>query len=432
MNLKTESASWKSGSGPLANSTSGSFAFLISPFLFLLGGAFVLALLLNACGGGGGSDTSNPPPNPPTNLQLELLPVASGLRQPLDLQDAMDGSGRLFVVEQRGSIRVIENGTLLSAPFLDLSAVPGFVVSGGEQGLLGLAFHPNFRANGRFFLNYTTRRLTGQLQTVIAEYQASPPSANTAVGAERIVMTYDQPFVNHNGGGLAFGPDGFLYIGAGDGGNEGDPAGNGQNLNTVLGKLLVIDVDAPPAPGLDYAIPANNPFAGQPGRRGEIWAYGLRNPFRFSFDRLNGRLFVGDVGQDRFEEVDIVTIGDNLGWNIMEGGHCFRPPNGCDPSGLTLPIFTYDHGQGDDTVTGGYVYRGTRVPQLTGTYVFGDFSSGRIWGLTQNPQGMWERTQLLDTAPGDLSAFGQDAAGEIYAVRYSSGAVARIRQVGGE
>ena len=391
---------------------------------WIFAGAVLLALLIG-CGGGSQTNTNLPPA---ASLQLELVQVASGLEAPVDLQSPNDGSGRLFVVEQRGRIRIIQNGTLLVPPFLDLSR-PGFIESGGEEGLLGLAFHPNFASNGRFFVNYTTRR-TGSLQTIIAEYRASPPGANTALATETIVVTYDQPFTNHNGGGLVFGPDGFLYIGVGDGGSEGDPMGNGQRLDTLLGKLLRIDVDSPPAPGLNYAIPANNPFAGQADRRGEIWAYGLRNPFRFSFDRSDGRLFVGDVGQDRFEEVDIVNSGDNLGWNIMEGNQCFNPMSGCNQAGLKLPIFAYDRSQGDKTVIGGYVYRGPRLPQLAGAYIFGDFISGRIWSLTQDPQGAWQRTHLLDTAGNDLSSFGQDQAGEIYAVRYSTGAVARIRQVG--
>ena len=264
-----------------------------------------LALVIFGCGSG---TSGAPPPPPPPSLQLELVQVASGFSSPLDIQQPADGSGRLFVVQQGGRIHIIQSGNVLATPFLDLSVIPGFIESGGEEGLLGLAFHPNYAVNGRFFVNYTTRRLTGTLQTVIAEYRASPPSSNTALTTETILLTYDQPFNNHNGGGLAFGPnDGFLYIASGDGGGAGDPQCNGQNLNTLLGKLLRIDVDSAPSPGLAYKIPPSNPFVGQAGKRGEVWAYGLRNPFRFSFDRMDGRLFIGDVGQDRFEEVDLVT-----------------------------------------------------------------------------------------------------------------------------
>lgn len=409
------------------------FARVLRARKFGVAGPFagVLSLALVICGCGSGTSNAPPPP-PPPSLQLELVQVASGFSSPLDIQQPADSSGQLFVVEQGGRIKIILGGNVLSTPFLDLSVIPGFIESGGEEGLLGLAFHPNYAVNGRFFVNYTTRRLTGNLQTVIAEYRASPPSSNTALTAETILLTYDQPFNNHNGGGLAFGPnDGFLYIASGDGGNEGDPQGNGQNVNTLLGKLLRIDVDSAPSPGLAYKIPPSNPFVGQAGKRAEIWAYGLRNPFRFSFDRMDGRLFVGDVGQDRFEEVDIVSGGDNLGWNIMEGNQCFSPMTGCNQTGLKLPIFTYDHLQGDETVIGGYVYHGTNIPALRGAYVFGDFISGRIWTLTQDAQGAWTRTQYLSVGGNSTASFGQDQAGELYVTNLSTGTVSRIRQVGG-
>jgi len=357
--------------------------------------------------------------------------VASGFSNPLDIQQPDDNSGRLFVVEQGGHIQIIQsNGTRAATPFLDVTGRSGFT-SGGETGLLGLAFHPNYSSNRRFYVNYT-RNSGAQLQTVIAEFITSAGNANFAdPTTENILFTVDQPFSNHNGGGLAFGKDGFLYIGLGDGGSGGDPQGNGQNTNTLLGKMLRIDVDSAHLPGLNYAIPPSNPFV-ITGGRAEIWLYGLRNPFRFSIDSVTGDLWVGDVGQDKFEEVDHLTPsqgGANLGWNIMEGTHCFMPSTGCSMAGLTLPIFDYDHTQGDETVIGGHVYHGTKMPALAGAYMFGDFISGRMWALTFSGSSP-TRTFLFNTAANDVSSIGRDQLGELYVARYSSGAVSRIHQVG--
>ena len=387
------------------------------------------SLLVWSCGNGG--STTQPPPPPPPPATFELVQVASGFSAPLDIEQPNDNSGRLFVVEQGGHIQIIlSNGTRAASPFLDVTGRAGFTF-GGETGLLGLAFHPSYKTNRRFFVNYT-RNNAGQLQTVIAEFTASSTNADFADPAtENILFIVDQPFSNHNGGGLAFAKDGFLYIGLGDGGGAGDPLGNGQNTNTLLGKVLRIDVDSAPAPGLNYAIPPTNPFAVSGGRK-EIWLYGLRNPFRFSFDSVTGDLWIGDVGQGSFEEVDRLTSsggGANLGWNVMEGTHCFSPPTGCPMAGLTLPIFDYDHSQGDDTVIGGYVYRGTKMPTLVGVYVFGDFISGRMWTLTQTGS-TYTRTSLLTVAANDVSSIGQDQLGELYVARYSTGAVQRIHQVG--
>jgi glucose/arabinose dehydrogenase len=364
---------------------------------------------------------------------LELAPAVGGFTTPLDLQQPNDGSGRLFVVEQGGLIKIIQpGGQVLAAPFVDIATRPGFTF-GGETGLLGLAFHPNYAASGRFFVNYT-RNLGTQLQTVIAEFTASPAGSNTASPAsERILFTVDQPFANHNGGGLAFGADGFLYIGLGDGGSGGDPLCNGQNLNTLLGKILRIDVNAARPPGQQYVVPPSNPFANQAGIRGEIWHYGLRNPFRFSFDKSNGAdLYIGDVGQGAFEEVDLLTAqqgGANLGWNLFEGTHPYSAT--CTQTGSTLtgPIFDYSHADGDDSVTGGYVYRGTAIPALADAYVFGDFVSGRVWTLTRDAQGQWVRSArpVLAMGGSNLSSFGQTQDGELYVVRYLTGEVARIR-----
>ncbi|MBI3076225.1 MAG: PQQ-dependent sugar dehydrogenase [Deltaproteobacteria bacterium] len=382
-------------------------------------GALLFALLLPACGGGGSTTASDPEP-----LVLELAQVVTGLTNPLDLQQPDDGTGRLFVVEQRGTIRVIQDNALVAGLFLDIR---DRVTSGGETGLLGLAFHPAYRTNRRFFVNYT-RTVGGQLQTVIAEYRASESNSNRAADDETILLVVDQPFSNHNGGGLAFGPDGYLYIALGDGGSGGDPLGNAQSLNTLLGKILRIDVDSSPSPGLAYAVPPDNPFVNQPGLD-EIWAYGLRNPWRFSFDPPSGRLFAADVGQSDFEEVDLITRGQNYGWNILEGAHCYPPPStGCRTIGLTAPIAEYGHGEGG-SVTGGFVYRGARIPGLVGTYVFGDYVSGRIWGLRETAAGTWQRSELLATTL-NISAFGQDQAGELYVLDHAGGVVYRLRSQG--
>ena len=375
--------------------------------------------------------TASHSPKPPAPGTFELVQVASGFSHPLDVQQPDDNSGRLFVVEQGGHIEIIQSdGTRAAAPFLDVSGRSGFT-TGDEMGLLGLAFHPNYASNGHFYVNYTRNNGT-QIQTIIAEFTASAANANFAdPSTEHILLTVDQPSPIHKGGSLAFGKDGFLYIGLGDGGPEDDPSGNGQNTNLLLGKMLRIDVDSGHSPGLNYAIPPGNPFANG-GGRAEIWLYGLRNPYRFSFESVSGDLLIGDVGQDKYEEVDRITPsqgGANLGWNTMEGSHCFNPPTGCPTAGLTMPIFEYDHTQGDKAIIGGRVYYGAKMPSLDGGYVFGDFISGRMWVLTANGSTL-TRTFLLNVAPNDISAIGQDQLGELYVTRYSTGAVARIHQVG--
>ncbi len=374
--------------------------------------------------------TTPPPPPPPPTLQVELVPVASGFSSPLDIQQAGDASGRLFVVEQAGKIKIIQNGSVLGTPYLDVSSL---IVSVGEEGLLGLAFHPNYSTNGCFYVNYTTTRLNNTLQTVIAEFRAAPVGANTVnTATEQRLIIVDQPEANHNGGGLAFGKDGFLYIGLGDGGGAGDmhgTIGNAQDLTTRLGKMLRISVTC----NGTFTLPSDNPFVTNTTAAKEIWLYGLRNPFRFSVDQATGNLWIGDVGQNLFEEVDRVTPaqgGSNMGWRCKEGTHNFNFSANCQ--GLTFldPIFDYDRSQGDETVIGGYVYHGTNIAALAGNYVFGDFISGRIWSLAQNGQGQWVRTFLVNAGGGDLAGFGQDANGELYVAKYSSGAVARLHQVG--
>lgn len=370
---------------------------------------------LLACGGGniGGGGVVTPPPGGGGGgggtPQIALTQVVTGLSSPLDLQASPDNTNRLFVVEQGGRIKIIQNGAVAATPFLDISSK---VTNSGEMGLLGLAFHPSYAQNRKFYVNYV-RTNAGQRQTVIAEYLTTSTDANVAdPNSERIMLVQNQPFDNHKGGQLAFGPDGFLYIGLGDGGSSGDPNGNGQNTQTLLGKMLRISVDPPFATGKQYGIPGDNPFFASGGLP-EIWAYGFRNPWRFSFDSSGGRLFVGDVGQNSFEEVDLVTKGANYGWNVMEGTHCFNPSTNCNQTGLTLPIHDYPRTDGT-TVIGGYVYRGTAVTNLPGAYVFGDFGNGKIWMLQQN-NSTWTRTDLLSSGK-QISAFGRDSSGELYVV----------------
>ena len=349
-------------------------------------------------------------PSDPAAPAVHLQVVVSGLSAPLDFQSARDGTGRFFIVEQGGTIRIVKGKKLLATPFLNISSI---IVSGGELGLLGLTFHPQYKANGRFFVNYT-RRVNGQLQTVIAEYHVSATDPNLAdPKSGRVLLFFNQPFDNHKGGQLAFAPDGFLYICTGDGGSGGDPQGNGQKLSTLLGKMLRIDINS----GSPYAIPPDNPFVGVSGAKGEIWAYGFRNPWRFSFDKLSKRLFAGDVGQDDWEEVDIVTKGGNFGWNIMEGKHCFPPGTNCNQAGLILPIAEYSHSEGI-AVIGGYVYRGVAIPALKGLYVFGDFGSGHLWTLQETQPGTWSRAPLL-SAGFNISAFGRAGNNELYVLDYT-------------
>jgi glucose/arabinose dehydrogenase len=333
---------------------------------------------------------------------------------------AGDGTGRIFVVEQGGRIRVLDNGAVLADPFLDISA---FVACCGEQGLLSAAFPPGFVSKGYFYVNYT-RAADGA--TVVARYRVPPGSPNAAdPGSEEVLLTVSQPFANHNGGQIAFGPDAYLYVGMGDGGSGGDPLNSGQNPGTLLGKLLRIDVESGAYP---YAVPADNPFTGSAGYRPEIWALGLRNPWRFAFDRGTGDLYIGDVGQGAFEEVDVQPAGDpggrNYGWNIMEGMECFSA-SGCSSAGLTLPVATYDHSQGC-SVTGGTVYRGVSLP-LQGIYLYGDFCSGRIWGLRRDAAG-WDAAELLPPRNPSLNiaSFGEDEGGNVYVADYASGDLLKV------
>ena len=353
----------------------------------------VVVLLVTAAGA---PETSNV-----ASIALEPV-VTRSLRNPVFVTHAGDRRGRLFVVEQPGRIRVVAGGTLAPMPFLDISAR---VLAGGERGLLGLAFHPDYARNARYFVNYT-RRPDGA--TVIAEYRASM-DAGVSARDERVMLVIEQPYANHNGGMIAFGPDGFLYIGMGDGGAGGDPQNRAQNPQELLGKMLRIDVNG----RTPYAVPPDNPFVSGGGRP-EIWALGLRNPWRFSFDRQTRELYAADVGQHAWEEIDVVRRGGNYGWRLMEGAHCYNPAR-CDRQGLELPVAEYPNAGGRCSVTGGYVYRGAAIPSLVGTYVYGDFCSGEVFGLRGGTQRVLLATRLA------LSSFGEDEAGEMYAVDHRGG-----------
>lgn len=377
--------------------------------------AAMLAGVLPGCVGSVEGDPAPPPQAPPATVSF--VPVAGGLDLPVHIGPAGDGSNRMFLVEQAGRILILDNGSVLPAPFLDIR---DRVLSGGERGLLSVAFPPGYASKGYFYVNYT-RIPDGS--TVVSRYlvTADPNVADNT--GETVVLTVAQPYANHNGGQIAFGPDGYLYIGMGDGGSGGDPRNNGQSPGTLLGKLLRIDVESGAVP---YGIPADNPFLGVPDDLGEIWALGLRNPWRFSFDRSTGDLYLADVGQNSVEEVDFRPAGsgggDNYGWNIMEGNTCFADPS-CNPGGFVLPVAVYDHGQGC-SVTGGYVYRGSSFPALQGFYFYGDFCSGRVWVLRKSGTS-WENFLLSDTV-FSISTFGEDEAGELYLADYGTGTLYRV------
>jgi glucose/arabinose dehydrogenase len=342
-------------------------------------------------------------------VPIGTIPVVTGLSSPVGLVHAGDGSGRLFVVEQDGTIEIVRNRQRVSQPFLD---VRDLVSCCNERGLLGLAFHPDYANNGFAFINYTDR--AGD--TVVARYRVDPQNRDRLDPASAVtVLEIDQPFSNHNGGHLAFGPDGYLYIGLGDGGSGGDPGNRAQNMGVLLGKMLRIDVDT-----LPYRVPITNPFATSQSIRPEIWASGLRNPWRYSFDRLTGDLWIADVGQNEWEEVNVQTAastgGENYGWRLMEGSHCFNPSTNCKSGSLVLPVAEYSHEEGC-SVTGGYVYRGRNYRSLRGAYLYGDLCSGRIWATSPAGNGTFTTQLLLDTDL-TITSFGEDEAGELYVVDY--------------
>jgi glucose/arabinose dehydrogenase len=356
-----------------------------------------------------------------TPVAVRWVDVATGLERPVLVTHAGDGSGRLFVVEQPGRIRILRDGRLLERPFLDARGL--LDESSGERGLLGLAFPPDFRRTGEFFVAHTgpgpSNRVTRMKVSAGDPDRADPASAET-------VLSIRDPAHNHNGGGIVFGPDGYLWVGTGDGGSAGDPWDNARDRGELLGKMLRLDVRRRP-----YAVPPDNPFVGRSGARGEIWALGLRNPWRFSFDRATGELWIGDVGQNAWEEIDVEDPktggGHHYGWKTLEARHCFDPRRGCESDGTRLPMHEYGRDAGC-SVTGGHVYRGRALPALAGRYLFADYCTGTVWALARRPEGPPEVAVLL-ASRRSISSFGEDEAGEIYLCDHLGGAVGRLEAV---
>jgi glucose/arabinose dehydrogenase len=369
--------------------------------------------------------------------RVDFEPVGLGFSQATDIQFVPGSPQKAVVLQKTGTARVVtfppaggagappNNGTAERRPAEAKDSAVLFEVEvrdRAELGLLGLAFSPRFRENGLFYVNYNPA--SGEMRTRVSEWYVPP----ARVGAERakerrVILEVTQPYANHNGGGLVFGPDGMLYVGLGDGGSGGDPHGNGQALGSLLGKMLRLDV-ARKDPGREYAVPPDNPFVGKKDARPEIFAYGLRNPWRYSFDP-KGRLVAGDVGQDAWEEISLVERGKNLGWNPREGAHCFSPKNDCRTAGLVDPLFDYDRSLGL-SVTGGYVYTGKRIPTLAGRFVFGDFGTGRLWALELSDSVKRAKTTYLGRFALAFSTFGRDADGEIYAADFGPGGIHRL------
>jgi glucose/arabinose dehydrogenase len=381
----------------------------------------------------GGASASGRPPAPPpatasgaarpdlTRVHVALQAAASGLSAPLFVASAHDGSGRLFVLEQAGRVRIVRDGRVVAQPYLDLS---DRVASGGERGLLGLAFAPGFGPDEtRLYVHYSN----ADGNTTVAELRAAPGADTVDPATERILLTEQQPYPNHNGGWIGFDPLGRLLVGLGDGGSSGDPQNRASSLDTILGKLLRIDVLAGPADGRQYAIPPDNPFLSTAGARPEILDFGLRNPYRDSIDPVTGTLWIGDVGQGAWEEVDAAAPGAaglDFGWHRWEGRHCYDPSIGCDPTGVTMPLAEYGHDQGC-AIVGGVVYRGSAIPALTGAYLFGDYCSGTLWAIDASDGGAQSPVPLLSTGLA-ISSIGTDDAGEVYLTDLNGGTVVEL------
>lgn len=392
----------------------------------------IMALLAAACGGGGGSSgvtgpTAKPFPAPATNpapLALAIREVVSGLDEPVFLT-APVGDRRQFIVERAGRIRILQDGALLALPFLNITAR---VSTAGEGGLLSMAFHPQYASNGQYFIYYTD---AGGNIVVERRSVSGNPNLSDPTSALEIIRIPHPGFSNHFGGLVAFGPDGFLYLGTGDGGSAGDPPRNAQNLGVLLGKLLRLDISAATA-GVPYAIPASNPFVGQAGRRAEIWAYGLRNPWRFAFD--DSQLYIADVGQDRREEVDLSPVssgGLNYGWNILEGSLCYNAVS-CASAGMVAPVVEYDQGTGNVngcSITGGYVYRGAALPELAGRYFYSDYCGGYLKSFLAAGTSVLEQTDWGIPKVSGVVSFGRDADGELYLIS-QNGAIFKIVRAG--
>ncbi len=349
------------------------------------------------------------------NMEIEVAFPSLQFTRPVDLQHAGDGTGRLFVVEQRGVITIFDKNdvTPVETTFLDIEN--RVRDQGNEEGLLGLAFHPDYASNGYFYVYHSA---SSPRRSVLARYtvlESDPDRADSE--SEKILLTVDQPAGNHNGGQIAFGPDGYLYIGLGDGGGANDPYENGQDLTTLLGSILRIDVDDS-SEDMEYGIPDDNPYVDNTSDyKEEIFAHGLRNPWRFSFDSETGTLYAADVGQNAYEEIDVIENGNNYGWNTMEGDHCFSPSHGCDREGLTVPIAEYAHGGSPKSVTGGFVYRGPTMPELVGKYVYADYVNGRIWALEYDGEEATDPELLVNTSLS-ISSFGVDEDGELYILAF--------------
>ena len=373
------------------------------------------------------SPTTPPTPHPSATTE----PVAAGPLQPAGIFPAFPNlyferltnlaqpagdDNLLFVTEQAGLIRGFVNDLDTTESFVFLDIQDRVSTRGNEEGLLGLAFDPAYNESGKFYVYYSA---SNPRRSVLSRFQTPPNNTDSADATnEVIIMEIPQPYSNHNGGQLAFGPDGYLYVGLGDGGSAGDPKANGQDLGTLLGSVVRIDVSRKKdRPG--YGIPSDNPFFGVEGAREEIWAYGLRNPWRFSFDRESGELWLGDVGQHLWEEIDLIQKGGNYGWNVMEGEHCFRPKAGCDTAGLEPPVFEYGSEEGC-SVIGGYVYRGNRLPSLWGAYVYADYCSGSIWALRQEDGSVTDQ-RLIASLDRQITSFGQDRKGNLYVLTQNSG-----------